>query len=171
MLLLICAMAPDTAFSHENENYHKGWNGGSENEPGYEYDEDTRGYGWDYDHGHSWNHRKDKNFDRNKKFDHSSENFWRRAFDVHIPRNLKGTHQRLPLLIVVDSKGTYRGKPSRIFYQQKAAREGFILAYALQKGPYIYSNRRDDDLLVRTVLNMLDGYYRVDTRHINVRYD
>ncbi|MBK9585547.1 MAG: hypothetical protein KA099_02715 [Alphaproteobacteria bacterium] len=179
-LLLMSAAASGMALA-DNNNHHGGKWGGSENRDyGYDDhgrwddDDDPREDNWredgdDHRGGYDWNKRKhyDKQWDRyggyNNRYD------WRKAFDLHVPKRLKGTHARLPLLIVVDSRGNFRGVPSHRFYRDKAAREGFILAYTYSRNPYGF--RRHEDDIVRSVLGLLDGHYRVNTNRINVRYD
>lgn len=142
---------------HRHKNHHGGGkydrpNYGWDEDRKYERDDDDRDHrGWDNKRGHQYN---------------------RYTFDTHVPRHLKHSRHRLPVLIVIDSKGKYRGHSARHFFQQKAAREGFILAYAYDhnRNGHRMSNR-EKDYLVQSVLSMLDGHYRPDTRRINFYFN
>ena len=183
-LLLMSAGAFGTALAHD-DGHRKGSSGGESSESRHydygnrgDHDDDDRrpDNGWRDVEDDNWN---DPHWKRKKQNSHDgkyyekryNEDFWRKAFNLHAPGYLKGVDRRLPLLIVVDSKGEFRGQPSRVFFQKKAHREGFILAYALVKGDRVYNDGDTDDLIVRTVLNMLDGHYRVNTDRISIRYD
>lgn len=146
---------------HRHKNHH---GGGKSHGPNY---------GWQED-------RHDKRYD-DKRYDNKHNNNWHKKrgyqynrynFDVHVPRHLRHARHRLPVFIVIDSKGKYRGHGTKHFFQQKAAREGFILAYAYDhsRNGHRMSNR-DKDYLVHSVLSMLDNNYRPDTRRINFYFN
>ena len=184
-LLLMSAGAFGTALAHDDDHRNGSSGGGSSESRHYDYgnrgtlddDDDRRpDNGWRDVEDDNWN---DPHWKRKKQNSHDgkyyekryNEDYWRKAFNLHAPSYLKGVDRRLPLLIVVDSTGEFRGQPSRVFFQKKAHREGFILAYALVKGHRVYDDGHTDDLIVQTVLNMLDGHYRVNTDRISIRYD
>ncbi|MCB1681083.1 MAG: hypothetical protein KDI65_04040 [Alphaproteobacteria bacterium] len=172
-LMLLCA-ASGTALAHDNDHKNGPWNNSTQNR-NYGYhdtrkDDHHRDYGWDDHDNHDrndWNNRKYDNKDWNHNNDRGGNHDWRNDFQIHVPSYLKNTRKVLPLLIVVDNKGTYRGVPTHKFFQQKAGREGLILAYAYGNG----YGRHDDNAIIRSVLSLLDSHYRVDTRRINVYYN
>ncbi len=166
-LLLMSAAASGAALAHDNDHRGGAWGGGYQGRDYGYNDDDHREDGWREDGDDD---RYDRDWDKRKYYDKKWDRYdYRKAFDLHVPKRLKGTHARLPLLIVVDSRGTFKGVPSPRFYRDKAAREGFILAYTYSRNPYGF--RRHEDDIVRSVLGLLDGHYRVNTNRINIRYD
>ncbi len=172
-LLLMSAAASGAALADDNNHRGSPWGGGSQGRD-YGYNDDHRDHGW---HDHDDDDRDDRDWNKDRRYDDNWDRYggynnrydWRKAFDLHVPKRLKGSHARLPLLIVVDSRGSFRGVPSERFYRDKAAREGFILAYTYSRNPYGYRRHQDD--IIRSVLGLLDGHYRVNTNRINIRYD
>lgn len=125
-------------------------------------------YGWN-DNRHNGNRWDNRGYGGGKQYKY---NYNRYRFDTHVPRHLRYSRATLPVMIVIDSSGNYRGQSAARFFQTKAAREGFILAYTYDRGyKGRYLSRQDKDAIVRSVLNMLDGHYRVDTRRINFYFN
>lgn len=166
-LLTLSVLAFGTpAIAHDRHGHKEHHGGGKNHRPDY---------GWHDDRGHDHhNNRHDDRHDKrwDKRWDNDRHHAKRYNFDMHVPRHLRHARHHLPVLIVIDGKGKYRGHSTRNFFERKAAREGFILAYAYDHGHYGHRlSNRDKDDLVRSVLNMLDGHYHPHTRRISFHFN
>lgn len=135
-----------------------------------------------YDYGHHHgngnnlydndNYKKHKGSDYDRNHDGNSKHKSKRYnFDLHIPGHLKYTRARLPIFIVLDRSGKYRGQSAERFFQAKAKREGFILAYTYDRSYGNNLSNRDKDYIVNSILNRLDGHYRINTNNIRFYFN
>lgn len=116
-------------------------------------------------HGYDNTHDNDRNY---AWYDHSNRHE-KLSFDYHVPKNLKHSRKHLPLMIVIDKSGYYRGQNTESFFVSKASREGFVLAYTYDsRGPYHPASYRDEDRIVNSILNALSGSARIDTNRIRI---